>query len=180
MLLGLALGFGMVNPSSLLAQAQAVRTEKAPYRLSPGDKVRITTFGEDRFSGEFLINGDGQIAFPLFGDIPAGGLTLPDLSAAITSRLAPNYVRDPHVTAEVVSFRPVYVLGEVARPGEYPYTDGMTIYSLIAKAGGLSYRANSKRIYVRHENDAAEQRIRLESSTPVRPGDTIRIPQRFF
>ena len=151
-----------------------------PYRIGAGDRLRINTFGEDRFSGEFLVNGDGQIVFPLFGNIPARGLTTSDLAAAIATRLQPDYVRDPRVTAEVISFRPVYVLGEVARPGEYPYTEGMTIYALIAKAGGLSYRANSKNIYVRHENDGTEQRLRLQSSTRILPGDTIRIPQRFF
>ena len=151
-----------------------------PYRIGAGDRLRINTFGEDRFSGEFLVNGDGQIVFPLFGNIPARGLTTSDLAASIATRLQPDYVRDPRVTAEVISFRPVYVLGEVARPGEYPYTEGMTIYALIAKAGGLSYRANSKNIYVRHENDGTEQRLRLQSSTRILPGDTIRIPQRFF
>jgi len=155
-------------------------TTKQPYRISAGDRLRIVTFGEDRFSGEFLVNGEGQIVFPLFGNIPASGLTTTDLAEAIASRLGPNYVREPHVTAEVIGFRPVYILGEVARPGEYPYTEGMTIYALLAKAGGLSYRANGKYIYVRHENDGAERRVRLESATSVRPGDTIRIPQRFF
>jgi len=155
-------------------------TASQPYRIGAGDRLRINTFGEDRFSGEFLVNGDGQIVFPLFGNIPARGLTTSDLAASIATRLQPDYVRDPRVTAEVISFRPVYVLGEVARPGEYPYTDGMTIYALIAKAGGLSYRANSKNIYVRHENDGAEQRLRLQSSTRILPGDMIRIPQRFF
>lgn len=151
-----------------------------PYRIGAGDRLRITTFGEDRFSGEFLVNGDGQIVFPLFGNIPARGLTTTDLAASIATRLGPDYVRDPRVTAEVISFRPVYILGEVARPGEYPFTEGMTVYALIAKAGGLSYRANGKHIYVRHENDGAEQRLRLQSTTRVQPGDTIRIPQRFF
>lgn len=153
---------------------------KQPYRIGAGDRIRIATFGEDRFSGEFLVNGDGQISFPLFGNIPARGLMIPELMASIADRLRSGYVRDPHVTGEVISFRPIYILGEVARPGEYPYIEGMTIYALIAKAGGFSYRANSKRIYVRHEDAAIEQRVRLESTTPLQPGDTIRVPQRFF
>ena len=151
-----------------------------PYRIGAGDRLRINTFGEDRFSGEFLVNGDGQIVFPLFGNIPARGLTTSDLAASIATRLQPDYVRDPRVTAEVISFRPVYVLGEVARPGEYPYVEGMTVYTLVAKAGGFSYRANTKLIFVRRENSVVEHKYRSGSATPVLPGDTIRVPGRYF
>jgi polysaccharide export outer membrane protein len=176
------------NESSSEKGSSAPKTTPAPqvtiatneYRIAKGDKLKIATFGEDRFSGEFLVHGDGKITFPLFGDIRAAGLTSAQLVAAITSKLTPDYLRDPRVTAEVISFRPVYILGEVARPGEYPFTEGMTMYALIAQAGGFSYRANRNRAFVRHDNETAEQRLDLQSSTPVRPGDTIRIPQRIF
>ena len=149
-------------------------------RIAKGDKIKISTFGEDRFSGEFAVHGDGKITFPLFGDIPAAGLTAQQLVEAISKRLAPDYLRDPRVTAEIISFRPVYILGEVAKPGQYPYVEGMTMYALIAQAGGLSYRANRKYAYVRHDSESAELHIMVESSTPVMPGDTIRITQRIF
>jgi protein involved in polysaccharide export with SLBB domain len=150
------------------------------YRIARGDKVKISTFGEDRFSGEFLVHGDGKITFPMFGDIPAAGLTIPQLVRDLKKRLGPDYLRDPQVTGEVISFRPVYILGEVSRPGEYAYTEGMTMYALIAQAGGFSYRANHKHAFVRHDGQVDEQRVELESATPVRPGDTIRVPQRIF
>jgi polysaccharide export outer membrane protein len=150
------------------------------YRIAAGDKVKINTFGEDRFSGEFLVHRDGKITFPLFGDIPAAGLAPSQLASAISSKLAPDYLRDPRVTAEVISYRPVYILGEVARPGQYAYTEGMTMDALIAQAGGFSYRANRKRAFVRHDNESSEQRLDLQGSMSVRPGDTIRIPQRIF
>ena len=164
------------QPQTMAQQPSAAQ----PYRIATGDKVRISTFGEDRFSGEFLVHADGKIAFPLFGNIPAAGQTTAQLVFDIKRRLTPDYLRDPQVTAEVVSFRPVYVLGEVARPGQYPYSEGMTMYALIAQAGGFSYRANHKRAYVKHDDANAEQRIDIESSTPILPGDTIRIPQRIF
>lgn len=150
------------------------------YRISAGDKIRISTFAEERFSGEFLVHADGNITFPLFGEIPARGLTASEVARAITTRLTPDYLRDPQVTAEVIGFRPVYVLGEVARPGAYPYVEGMTMFSLIAQAGGLSYRANHKVAFVRHDQETAEQRMKIESASPVMPGDVIRIPQRIF
>lgn len=161
-----------------LAPESAIISE--PYRIANGDRIKIVTFAEERFSGEYLVHGDGKITFPLFGDIPARGSTAAEFAASIASRLAPDYLRDPQVTAEVISFRPVYVLGEVARPGQYPYVEGMTMYALIAQAGGLSYRANHKLAFVRHDNRPDEQRVRIVSSSPVMPGDTIRIPQRIF
>ena len=163
-------------PPPLLAPVVAA----GAYRIAPGDKIRIATFAEDRFSGEFLVHGDGNITFPLFGEMPARGLTAGEVARAITAKLAPDYLRDPQVTAEVISFRPVYVLGEVARPGAYPYVEGMTMFSLIAQAGGLSYRANHKVAFVRHDQDTREQRMKIESASPVMPGDVVRIPQRIF
>lgn len=148
--------------------------------IAGGDKLKVTTFGEDRFSGEFTVHGDGKITFPLFGEIQASGLTPGQLADTIAGRLAPDYLREPRVTAEVISFRPVYVLGEVARPGQYAYVEGMTMYALVAQAGGFSYRANHKYAYVRRANEQAENRVIVESSTAVLPGDTIRVPQRIF
>lgn len=150
------------------------------YRIAKGDKVKINTFGEDRFSGEFVVHGDGKITFPLFGGVPAAGSTSDELAVTIASRLAPDYLREPQVTAEVISFRPVHILGEVAKPGQYPYVEGMTMYALIAQAGGHSYRANRNYVYVRRDGYTAEHRIQVLSGTPVQPGDTIRIPQRIF
>ena len=155
-------------------------SEVSSGRIAKGDKIKVTTFGEDRFSGEYLVHGNGKISFPLFGDIPAEGLTAAELGAAIAGQLAPDYLRDPQVVAEVISFRPVYVLGEVARPGQYAYVEGMTMFALFAQAGGLSYRANHKNVYIRHDGQRNEIRLAVESSTPVRPGDTIRVTQRIF
>jgi polysaccharide export outer membrane protein len=170
------------TPAPPAQPVTAVQQPATPqqYRISKGDKVKISTFGEDRFSGEFLVHGDGKITFPLFGDIPAAGLTTVQLIYDIKSRLAPDYLRDPQVTAEVTGFRPVYILGEVARPGQYPYAEGLTIYALIAQAGGFSYRANHRHAWIRHDDYTAEQRIDIVSSTPVMPGDTVRIDQRIF
>lgn len=178
-MLAIALGACTTAPVYIEPPYQPA-TSRQPYRISTGDKIKIVTFGEERLSGEFLVHGNGKISFPLFGDVPARGLTIAELVDSLTGRLAPDYVRDPQMTAEVISFQPVYILGEVARPGQFPYVEGMTMYALIAQAGGLSYRANRKRAYVRHEREPAERLIKLESATPVRPGDTIRIPQRIF
>lgn len=150
------------------------------YRLGPGDKLRIMTYGEDRLSGEFSVSGDGSLAFPLLGTVPAKGKTIVELRDELIRQLGTNYLRNPRLTAEIVNFRPVYVLGEVTRPGEFAYVENMSVFAVIAKAGGFTYRANQKRARIRHEGETRDQLYALSSATAVQPGDTIIIDQKFF
>ena len=112
------------------------------YSLGPGDQVRIITFGEDNLTGEFRVNDSGNIALPLVGAVHAAGLTSGDLEAAVAAALRRgNLVRNPSVAVEVIAYRPIYVLGEVNKPGQYPYQPGMTVVTAVAVAGGFTYRA---------------------------------------
>lgn len=150
------------------------------YQMGAGDRLKIVTFGEDKLTGEFVVNGEGVVSFPLVGDVPAKGRTVADFRADLVARLAREYLRNPSVTVDVVNFRPVFILGEVAKPGEFPYAEHMTVYTLVAKAGGFTYRANRKTAFIRGENQPGETTHVLSGSTPVRPGDTIRIGERYF
>jgi polysaccharide export outer membrane protein len=150
------------------------------YTLGPGDKLKIATYGEPSLTGEFAVNLEGKVAFPLLGDIPARGKTLADFKADLLQRLGTQLLRDPQVSVEMVNFRPVYVLGEVAKPGEFAYGERMSVYGLVAMAGGFTYRANQSYVYIRGEDEIEERPIRLSSATAVHPGDTIRIPERMF
>ncbi len=73
-----------------------------------------------------------------------------------------------------------YILGEVNRPGEYPFSEGLTIQNAVATAGGFTYRANKREVVVKHRDEALERKVRLTASAPVQPGDTVRITERFF
>lgn len=150
------------------------------YRLGAGDRLRIVTYGEEKLSGEFAVNAEGNVAFPLLGAVPAAGLTLAQFHAAVEEGLGASYMRHPRVSVEMLNLRPVYILGEVQRPGEFAFVDRMSIHALVAKAGGFTYRANPGHVYIRGEHDAEERAVRLTSGTAVQPGDTIRIPQRTF
>lgn len=150
------------------------------YKLGTGDRLRITVFGEPTLSGEYALDGAGMIAYPLLGQVEAAAKTTNDVRDEITNRLGAQYLRDPKVSVEVVNHRPVYVLGEVARPGEFPYVEGLTAFALVAKAGGFTYRANQKVIFIRHEANASEQAYSLTGNVTIRPGDTVRIGERYF
>lgn len=160
--------------------ASAVR-EVPAYRLGSGDRLRVIVFGEDSLSGEFLVSGgSGSVDFPLVGEVSAQGRTVREFQEALRTALLDGYLTDPRVSVEVLNHRPYYILGEVGRPGEYPYSTGLTVLNAVATAEGFSYRADTRRVYIRRADTAQEEAFPLTSTTLVAPGDTIRIGERFF
>lgn len=149
------------------------------YRLGSGDKLRVIVFGEPDLSGEFDVSGSGKVALPLIGQVEAEGLTLSQFEAAMIAKLMEGYLNNPRVSVEVMNYRPFYIYGEVGNPGQYPYTNGMTVLNAIAVAGGYTYRANTSQIYITR-GDGAEQTYPASQAVKVLPGDVVRVPERFF
>lgn len=150
------------------------------YLLGAGDKVRVTVYGEQSLSGEFFVTGSGLMSLPLIGEIKAGGMTVGQFQVAVQKALSDGYLKDPRVSAEVLTFRPFYILGEVEKPGTYPYTSGLTVLNAVATAGGFTYRADKKSVWIKHNGETTEQKSELTPSIVVAPGDTIRLGERFF
>ncbi|MFT4025259.1 MAG: polysaccharide biosynthesis/export family protein [Novosphingobium sp.] len=152
------------------------------YRFASGDKLHIIVFGEDTLTGDYVITSGGNLTFPLVGNMPASDKTVEQLEAALSAKLADGYVNNPRVSIQVVSFRPFYILGEVNKPGEYPVSTGLSLAQAVASAGGYTYRANTRRVYLKRANEVQERLIDLRDSGPVviRAGDTIRIRERHF
>ncbi|WP_421848344.1 polysaccharide biosynthesis/export family protein [Novosphingobium sp.] len=151
------------------------------YHLGAGDRVRVTVFNEPSLTGEYNITPGGALAFPLIGVVSAGGRTIDAVQQELTGKLAEGYVNDPRVSVEVLNYRPFYILGEVNRPGEYSYASGMTVEQAIARAGGFTYRANEKTVFLRRQTGTGESAVPLRSAqVAVLPGDTIRIGERYF
>lgn len=165
-----------------IASLQPDSEEEGPYRLGAGDKVRITVFGEPTLSGEYTVAASGDLSFPLMGNVPAAGRTVVEVQESIRAGLSQGYIRDPRISIEIIDYRPFFVLGEVNRPGQYPYSIGLTAAQAIAAAGGFTYRANRRRIYIKRALETAERLVdgRRASSVRIRPGDTIRVAERFF
>ena len=162
------------------ASVSPARSTAEDYRLGASDRLRIVVFGEDNLSGEFSVSGDGRISLPLIGDVPASGKTVREVQDEIIAALKNGYLKDPRVSAEVLSFRPFYIFGEVLKPGEYPYSDGITAMNAIASSGGFTYRANQKFVFIKRANETAEHRVPLKPELRVAPGDTLRVSERFF
>lgn len=152
----------------------------AQYRLGAGDKLHVTVFGQPDMSGDFTVDSAGSVPVPLVGAVQAGGKTTAEFQEALQDALRGTYLANPSVSVEITEFRPFYILGEVNKPGAYPSTAGMTVTQAVATAQGFTYRANTHRVYIRHSGDRSEKAYALTGATLVTPGDTIRVPERFF
>lgn len=169
-----------VAPTAPLAASAPAADSASEYRLGASDKLRITVYGEPTLTGEYSVSSSGTLSFPLIGDVSAADRTIRDIQGDIERKLAAGYLRKPQVSAEVLTYRPFYIIGEVNRPGQYPYTAGLTVLKAVATASGFTYRANKRKVFIRHGDNAPEQAHELTSATAVAPGDIIRIGERMF
>lgn len=175
-LLGLAFPISAQATSS--ADIQAIGPVR--YQLGSGDQVRVTVYGEEDLSGEFELDGTGTISLPLIGTVAVGGIDLGGAERLIEEKLADGYLINPRVSIEVLNYRPFYILGEVKKPGSYPFVNGMTILNAVALASGFTYRANEKKITITRKIDGEESKMQVDGTALVAPGDIIRVPERFF
>jgi polysaccharide export outer membrane protein len=168
-------------PTKGMGGNSAVPGRDPGYKLGPNDRVRIIVFGQPTLTGEFTVDGNGTLSYPLIGNIPAGGMTVAALQQTITRKLEPDYLVNPSVSAEVVTRRPFYVIGEVQKPGNYPYVTDMTVLNAVAMAGGFTYRARKNDFYVKRlDKDGKLVRVAASSGTVLRPGDTLEVLERYF
>jgi protein involved in polysaccharide export with SLBB domain len=153
----------------------------ASYRLGPNDRLRIIVYGQDKLSGEYLLGGDGSLAFPLIGQVSANAMTPKELEMALASKLEPEYLTGASVSVEVLTRRPFYVLGEVQKPGSYPHSSKLNVLNAVATAGGYTFRARTTSFYIKRTDDHGKlYRIRATAETPVMPGDVVEVQERYF
>jgi protein involved in polysaccharide export with SLBB domain len=149
-------------------------------QLGPGDKVKLNVYGEEELSGEFEIDATGRLALPLIGDVKAQGLTPRELETSVAKILSNGYLVNPRVSVEVTNFRPFFILGEVNRPGSFPYTNDMTVINAVALAGGYTTRAKTGEVKLRRANDPSRTETWVTEDTKIYPGDVVRVDERFF
>ena len=156
-------------------------TGRDSNKLGPNDRLRITVFGQPTLTGEYTLDGNGVLAFPLIGNVPANGSTTTELQQKIAAKLQPEYLVNPNVSAEIVNRRPFYVIGEVLKPGNYPYVSDITAVNAIAMAGGFTRRARKNDFYIRRlDKDGKMVRIEANSGTVLQAGDTLEVRERLF
>ena len=109
-----------------------------PYRLDTADKIDVIVFGQETLSGVFTVNDSGLVSMPLIGAVPARDMTVDDFRLEVERRLADGFLVNPSVSVQIDTYRPIYVLGEVASPGQFPYQPGMTVLTAVSIAGGFT------------------------------------------
>ncbi len=175
-----------------LAHAQTTQTSWTPpaaaasqggldnYQLGPGDKLRVIVYGEDDLGGTFDVDGGGFVSLPLIGQVKVAGFTARQVEGAVTNKLSDGFVNQPRVNVEVQQYRPFYVIGEVNKPGEYPYVNEMNVLNAVAVAGGYTQKAVESGFYVRRNGDPHEVYISADAGAKIYPGDVVRIDSSAF
>jgi polysaccharide export outer membrane protein len=161
------------------APVEPVRYDAA-YHLDAGDKLRVVVYGQEGLTNTYAIDAGGSITMPLIGPVPARGRTPAGLAAGISAKLRGGFIRDPSVAVEIEAYRPFFILGEVAAPGQYPYVPNMTVESAVAIAGGFSPRARRDSVTLTHTDESGTGRFVVPLGTPLSPGDTVLIGERWF
>lgn len=146
----------MIGFESNLAYSQ---NEAGAQRLGAGDKVLVTVVGQAEMSGEFFIEGTGALALPIVGSVIVRDLSLAAAEKRIAEKLK-EVLQHPVVSLRLTESRPIYILGDVRNPGNYPFRYGATVLSTVAAAGGFGPR-ETMMIQGRSEFLLAEERLKL-------------------
>jgi polysaccharide export outer membrane protein len=147
------------------------------YRLGSGDELDIKVLGATELNGRYIVQDDGTIRLLMIGKVPVRGLTSEMLAQNIADLLrSGRYITRPFVSISVATYRPFYILGEVVRPGAYPYASGMRVLSAVAYAQGYTYRANQNFVVIMRGGKDGKAGV-LSS---IQPDDIIRVPERYF
>jgi protein involved in polysaccharide export with SLBB domain len=165
---------------AVLQVGRGYAADSVAYRLGSGDKLRVTVFGEKDLSGDFDVNDQGVVALPLIGPVQVAGKTINEVEAIITQKYGKDYLVNPRVNVEVLNYRPFYILGEVQKPGSYPYVGGMTVLNAVALAGGYTPRADRGDIKIKRAATPSAGQQPVTENSVVLPGDVVSVPERFF
>jgi polysaccharide export outer membrane protein len=174
--------YAMAPAPSAIAYATAPMpvAYDAAYHLDAGDRLRVVVYGQEGLTNTYAIDAGGSITMPLIGSVPARGRTPAGLASEINARLRNGFIRDPSVAVEIEAYRPFFILGEVAAPGQYPYVPNMSVESAVAIAGGFSPRARRDRVTLTHTDNSGSMRAIVPLGTPISPGDTVLVGERWF
>ncbi len=177
-----ATGCGSDAPKATKSDLQALdKRALAPHRFQVGEKLRVTVYSEASLSGDYQIEPSGMITLPLIGPEKALGLTPDELSSNLSKEYSNQYLKEPRITVSILEFRPFYVVGEVEKPGSYPYQSGLSLKNILAIAGGTTFRANTSYVLIQHagENEVKSYEVGI-TPIPILPGDLIEVPRRYI
>jgi polysaccharide export outer membrane protein len=167
--------------SSLASLPSLPAAASGEYLVESGDTLRIAVQDLDSATAEYTVDQSGEISLPMIKEVMVRGKSYRDIENAIEAAyLQAGILTTPVVNVQPVKLRPFYVLGEVNGPGEFEYRQGMTVLAAISAAGGYTYRAAQGEVAVTRTVNGKEVTARADESTPIFPGDRIRVYERWF
>lgn len=172
----------------LVVTAASAYAQDAAYRVGPEDVLDISVWKEEGLRKEVLVRPDGGISFPLVGELQAAGKTAEEIRSEVAARLA-NKINDPVVSVSVlkVAGNKIYVIGRVARPGEYMAGRYIDVLQALSMAGGLTpfaaeddirilrKRAGRDEVFEFEYSDVRKGR-KLEQNIILQGGDVVVVP----
>jgi len=174
-------GAAAVAPAQTGTDANAKADTLSQYKLSTGDVISISVFGEDDLKRDKVrLTDAGTISYPVLGEIQVRGKTVGELEKYITDGLRGTYLVNPRVSVTIDEYRPYFINGQVANNGSFPYQPGLTVRKAVAIAGGFKERASQSKITIVRDGDPTNTPVKADLNTPVHPGDTITVGESFF
>ncbi len=175
--------------SAAAAAAPAQQEPEAPskadnlstYRLSTGDVISITVYGEDDLKRDKVrLTDAGTISYPVLGEIQVRGKTIGELEKIITDGLRGTYLVNPRVAVTIDEYRPYFINGQVTNNGSFPYQPGLTVRKAVSIAGGFKERASLSKVTIVRDGDKTNTPEKADLNTPVYPGDILTVGESFF
>jgi polysaccharide export outer membrane protein len=151
---------GVLMMCALLLAAPAWSADN-DYRMGTGDVLRITVYGQPDLTTEARVGDDGNITFPLIGDVKLAGSTPAQGETEIATRLKKGgFILEPFVSLNVVQYRgqQISVLGRVNRPGKYTLEKVSRVTDALALASGIIGDGADTITLVRTRNGKPEYR----------------------
>ncbi len=170
---------GSIEPFAARGEAAAYEYNTG-YLIGAGDRLSVRVAGEADLTGEYLVDPSGNISLPYVQNLHVAGQSVHAIELAIKSRLQAGYLRNPQVSAQVVSLRPFYILGEVNTAGNFPYQPGITVQNAVAIAGGYGTRADKGEVLLTRRNATGTQTYKVPVTTQIYPGDIVYVRERWF
>lgn len=178
----------LAHPVPLLAQEGQGEGEEEQYQVQPGDMLFISVWREPELQMEVLVRPDGEISFPLAGELLAAGRSIEALRTELTDRLS-RYIPDLFVTVTIQQIlgNKIYVLGQVNQPGEYIMNPRLDVTQALSLAGGTTPFASLDDIRILRRVNGREQMLnfnfsqvargqRLEQNLLLESGDVVLVP----
>jgi polysaccharide biosynthesis/export protein len=154
--------------------------DQGPYRLDTGDVVRVIVYNQESLSTEYTVGDNGTISVPTLGEVRARTLTAQELQKVIYDGLNMGVLVNPGVSVELARYRPFYIVGEVAKPGQYAFAPGLNVLGAVAVAGGFTIRADQRQMTIVRTQTQRAGEWSADPLVEIRPGDVIVIREQYF